>query len=168
MSRNANDAIVNPVVPSLVIEGVLQAVDANSASDNRVTNIELDRGVSSWSVADYYTRYVDTLFARRFGAIFSYGANSFMFDRRVASRDTDISAWNRRWMFLTRWCLVRLKNVFGLDMPIVRHTKEVGYLHHSLRPVQNVDVTSEYRGFDFRCFVDPIDGSYIVEDAVAW
>lgn len=62
----------------LGVEKVLQVVNASAASDTRVTAMEIDHGVSSWSVVEYETRYAHTLYARRFGAKVSDGASSFM------------------------------------------------------------------------------------------
>lgn len=73
-----------------------QVADANAASDNRVTDIDIDGGGPSWSVAEHKTRYEDTLDAWRFGAMFSDGANSIICGRQNVRRDTDIGAWNRR------------------------------------------------------------------------
>lgn len=71
-------------------------------------------------------------------------------------------------MFLWRWCLGTLKDLFGLNMPIVLHAIEVCYLRRLLRQAQSVDVTSEYRRIDLCCFDDLIDGFYLVKGADAW
>lgn len=92
MSHNANDGNVAPGMPSIRVEDTSQVADANAASGSQVVGIEVDRGVSSWSVAEYKTRYVDSLDARPFGAMFLDGAHSFMFDRRNVRRDTAVGA----------------------------------------------------------------------------
>lgn len=92
MSRNRNDTNIGPAVPPSRAEDTSQVVDASAASGTRVGDIDIDRGVRSWSVVEYKTRYVDTIDARRFGAMFLDGANSFVFDCRNSRRDTDIDA----------------------------------------------------------------------------
>lgn len=140
---------------------------ANATSGNRVVDIEIDRGVSIWSVAKYKKHFADTLDARRFGAMFLDGAISFIFDRRNVHRDTDICAWTRRCTLRRRWCPDTPTDTFGFDMLIVRHVEEVRYLHSLLRFVRNVDFTSEYHGLDVCGFVHPIDGFYFVKAADA-
>lgn len=90
MSRNGTDTDVNQAVPSSRFGEPSQAVDANAASNNRATYIEIDCGVSSWLVAKYNTLYVNTFDTRRFRAMFSDGDDLFMFDRRNDGWDTDI------------------------------------------------------------------------------
>lgn len=97
MSNNANDGCVAPVALSSRVEDTLQVVDTGAAGGTRLVNIEIGREVLSWSVAEYKTRYAHNLDARRFCAMFSDGANSFVFDRRKVRWDTDIGAWARRW-----------------------------------------------------------------------
>lgn len=59
-------------------------------SCTRAVDSEVERGLPSSPDAEYKTRYVDTLDAQRFGAIFLDGTNSVMFDRWNVRRDTDI------------------------------------------------------------------------------
>lgn len=113
-------------------------------------------------------RYADTLNARQFGAMISDGANLFMLDRRNVRSYSDIEAWNRHLTLLRRCCLATLRDMFGFDIPLVRHAEEAGYLDRFLRLGRNVDVTSKYRGLDLCCFKDPIVGFYLVKDADAW
>lgn len=87
MSFEANDSNVNPAVPTSGVEEVSQGADSKATSDTRMTIIDIDRGVPSWSVAEHKTRYAGTLDTRRFGEMFWAGANSFMFDRRNARWD---------------------------------------------------------------------------------
>lgn len=61
-----------------------------------------------------------------------------------------------------------MKDLFRFDMPIVRHTQEVHYLFHLLRLVQNVEVASEFRELDLRCFECPSDGFDLLNNADAW
>lgn len=49
-------------------------------------------------------------------------------------------------------------------MPTIRHAEEVGLCCGILQLVREVDVASGYRGFDLRCFEDPIDGLSMVKD----
>lgn len=75
---------------------------------------------------------MDSLDARRSGAMFLDSAKWFMFDHRNVRRDTDISAWTRRLPLLQRWCLDTMRDMFAFDMPIVRHAEEIGYLRRIL------------------------------------
>lgn len=96
MSRKTNDASSNPAMPFSGVGRSSQIADANTASDTRAAGIEIDRGVPSWSVAEYETHYVYKLEARRFGVMFSDGSNSFWFDHWNDRQDTDVGAWIRR------------------------------------------------------------------------
>lgn len=165
MFANAN---VDPVLPSSKVEDTLRAADVCATGDARATGIEINRGVPGWSVIEYKTRYADTLDARRFGAMFLDESNAFMVDRRNVRRDTDIGAWERPSTLLRRWCPGTLKDVFGFDMPIIRHEQKVNYLRCLLRLVRNVSVTFEYRGLDLCCFDTPMDGFYLVKEADTW
>lgn len=69
---------------------------------------------------------------------------------------------------MRRWCPATLKDVFRIDIPIVRHAQEVNYLHHLSRLVWLVDVASEYRGLDLFLLEGPIGEFYLVKDADAW
>lgn len=54
-------------------------------------------------------------------------------------------------------------------MPIVRHAEEVCHLRLLLRLVQNVDfILSQYRVLDNRCFKNPMNWFYFVNDSDAW
>lgn len=88
--QNANDANVAPSVPSSGGEETSKAANSNAASDNWATNIYIDCGVPSRSVAEYKNRYENTLDARGSGAMFSEGANSFMFKRQNVRRNMHI------------------------------------------------------------------------------
>lgn len=50
MCFNVSNAKYNPALPSLRIAAFLQFADKNAASDIRVTDIDIDRSVSSRSV----------------------------------------------------------------------------------------------------------------------
>lgn len=65
-----NDTNVSQAVPSSRVEDTSQVGDVSAASGILVDKIEIDRGVRSWSVAEYKTRYGDTLDTLWFGAIF--------------------------------------------------------------------------------------------------
>lgn len=95
-SHNANNANVAVAVPSSGVEKALEVVDTNATTDTRTTDIKIDHDVPSWSVAEYKTLYADTFDGRRLGAMFSDGANSFIFNRRDVCRNTNIGAWNLR------------------------------------------------------------------------
>lgn len=64
MSPNANNASVNPAVPSSEPEELLQDAGANTASDTPVTNIDIDYGVPSWSVAEYKMCHANSFVGR--------------------------------------------------------------------------------------------------------
>lgn len=55
MSRTGNDASGNPAVLTSGAGEASQVSNANAISDTRVTDIENDCEVSSWSVAEYKT-----------------------------------------------------------------------------------------------------------------
>lgn len=93
MSANT---ILAPAVLFSRKKNSLRAANGNATSDAQVTNIKIDRGVSSWSVLVYKTHYAETLTARPFGANFSDGMNTCMVDRQNVRRDIDIGAWKRR------------------------------------------------------------------------
>lgn len=61
-----------------------------------------------------------------------------------------------------------MNNAFVVDMPVVRHAEEIGYLRHLLGLVQIFDIMFEIRDFDLCCSKDPVDGIYFVKDADAW
>lgn len=92
MSRNANNASGNPTVSSSGVAVCSQIVDASATSDARTTCIEIEREVTSRSVAKYVTRYANTLEVRLLSAMIFYGANLFMLDRRNVRQRTDIGA----------------------------------------------------------------------------
>lgn len=165
MSHNASDTIVDPAV--LVSRGkeASQVANANASSDTRVTDVDIDLGVASWSVSECKACCADTLDGRRFGAIFSDGANSFIFNRQNIHHDTDVGAWNRGWMRLRRWCPSTLTDGFDYDMSIFRHVEVVGSFYRLLHLLQNGDVMSEYCGFDICCFEDPINDVLLMKDA---
>lgn len=95
MSYNAIDTNVGPPAPSASVENTSQLVDANTASGIRFVDVEIDREFSSWPVAEFNTRYADTVHAGRFGATLSYGGNAFMFDLGNVLRGMEIGAWAR-------------------------------------------------------------------------
>lgn len=70
--------------------------DANAASNTRVTDIDNNHVVTICYVAEYGTCNADTINARRFGATFLDGENSFMLDYQDVLCHTDIGVWNRR------------------------------------------------------------------------
>lgn len=88
----APDAPAAPAAPSEMSEDTSFIADAISISGTQVVDIEIDRRVASWSVAEYKTRYADTLNAWRFCAMFLDGVYWFMFDRRNVCQDTYIGA----------------------------------------------------------------------------
>lgn len=96
MCLNANNEDAFLAVLCLGFKEVSRAADVNNSSGTRVTDIDIDREVPSWLVAEYTTRYADTSDARRSCAMFSDGADLFLFDRRNVRRDTDIGARSRR------------------------------------------------------------------------
>lgn len=120
-----------------------QIADTDAAGCALVVDIGIDSGVSSWSVTDYKTRCVEIFDALGFLEMFSYGVNSFMFDRRNGRLDTDISTWARRQAFLRRWCPDTLKVVLRFDMSIVRHAQEMNHFRCLTRIVRIVNVASE-------------------------
>lgn len=71
MFFNENDANVNSAVPSSGDVEVSQVAEVNADSDSHVTNTSIAHEVPCLSVAEYITRYADTLEARWFGAMFS-------------------------------------------------------------------------------------------------
>lgn len=89
-----NDTNVSPTVLSLLIGEFLQIADLHATTDTGMIIIKIDRGVASLRVAEYKTGYEDTLDSRRFGATFSNGAHSFIFDLLNVRKDTDIDARN--------------------------------------------------------------------------
>lgn len=59
MFRNANDANPCPTVISSGAEEAWLVADVNAASGTRVIVIEIDCGVTSWSVNEHKTRCAD-------------------------------------------------------------------------------------------------------------
>lgn len=49
----------------------VKVVDANAASSTRVVDSKIDLEVSSWRLAEYKTRYANSLEARRLGVMFA-------------------------------------------------------------------------------------------------
>lgn len=154
-------------MPSSGVEETSIVVDANAASSTRVFDIEINCKLPIWSVAEYKTRYSDSLDSLQFGAIFPDSASPFILAGRNVCSDTNIGAWTWRWIILWIWCSRTLRDVLGFDMPIVRHAEVVGYLHRLLRFVRNVNVTYESRGHEHFCFKDPIDRIYLLKNADA-
>lgn len=103
----------------------MQVADTGAAKSIRDVYIEVDCGVPRSSVADYKTRYAETLYGWWFHVLFSDSTNLFMFGRRNIRRYVDTGAWARRWALLRRWYSGTLKNALGFDIPIVRHDREV-------------------------------------------
>lgn len=55
MSHNANKATVAHAVPLARVEDISKNMDSNALSGTQIVDIEIDRGVPSWSVAKYDT-----------------------------------------------------------------------------------------------------------------
>lgn len=70
MSRSANGVRENPAMLSSGVRKNAQVADANATSNTRATDIEIDRGVPTWSVAEHKARYADILDTRWFSVIF--------------------------------------------------------------------------------------------------
>lgn len=90
MSDNANDANIVPGAPLGGVDEGLHDANVNALIDTQVTDIVINHGVLYWSDAKFNIRYTDTVDARRFGEIFSDGANLFMFNRWNVLRDRDV------------------------------------------------------------------------------
>lgn len=100
ISLNVNDTNVDPAVPSSGIEETSQVVDTTAASDTLVTDIDIARGVPSWSIVEYDKRSEDTLNSRPFSAILPDKANLLTFDDSNVCFRKNICVWNWRWTFL--------------------------------------------------------------------
>lgn len=168
ISHNADDTQAPAAAPSESVEDTSQVANIKVVSGVPVVDIEIDRGVPSWSVAEYKTHYTNILYARWFGVRISDGANAFMFDRQYVRHDTDIGTWTQRGTLVRRWCSDTLEDLSGFDVLIVCHAQEVSYLRRILNFMRNVDFVSVNRGIDIFCFDNPIDGFYLVMDADAW
>lgn len=92
-------------------------------------------------------------------------SNVFVLDRQNVPRNTDICARNRRRTLLWKLCTGTLKDIFRFDTAIIRHAEKVGILRCLLRLVQNVGATSKYRGLDFYCLENLLDGFYLMKDS---
>lgn len=88
--RNAKNSSGDPETPSSPVGQSSHAVFMNATDDVRATGMKVDCCVSSLSVAEYKARNSETLDARRYRAMFSENAKSFMLDRRDVHGDADI------------------------------------------------------------------------------
>lgn len=101
-SYNANDDHVDLAALSTRVKDNVLVADENAVIRTEVCDTEIDRGVPSWSVAEYQTRFADTLDTRWCHAMFSDSTDLFMFDRRNVRRNTNLGALARRWTLLRR------------------------------------------------------------------
>lgn len=85
MSLSAKDASGNLVVPSSGVGESSQIADANATTNTLATDVKIGHKDPSWSIAEYMTRYANTLDARRFGTIFSDSTNFFFLSSERAS-----------------------------------------------------------------------------------
>lgn len=99
MSQNVNDDHGALAVLSAGYDYTLQVTIANASSNTKVVEIEIDRDVASWSVAENKQDYADMSEARRLRVMFSDGTKSFMFDRRNVRRGKNFVAWAGRLTF---------------------------------------------------------------------
>lgn len=90
---------------------------AHEEGDNASTKSRfvVRKTVTDWDIAKYGRLYRNALNARRFGAIFSGGQNFMMFVRMEVRRDTDISAWNRKWTSAGECCASMMGPVGRFD-----------------------------------------------------
>lgn len=102
MSSNSNGGRSGPGLPSFRVGKSSHAAYTNANSYIRATDVEIDRCVRSWSVAECKTRYADMLDARRFGGMFSDSFNAFMVDHQNVRGNTNTGAWDRSWTLLRR------------------------------------------------------------------
>lgn len=111
--------------------------------------MELYSGCPGWAVAQYKTRYLDSLAAWRFSAVFPDGRNRTMFYHHVVLRGTGMGPWKRRWTVLRLWRHGYFSPISLFEMPFVRHACKLECKRSLRRSLDRSESFWRVNGFDF-------------------
>lgn len=91
-----------------------------------------------------------------------------MVRRRNSRRDTDISAWERRWNAMKLRCLEYISKTGPIDIPFVCHDQKLQSLLNMRQLIARVADFRPMGYFELVCFKWPYNQPYLVHIASDW